>query len=70
MKRSRTDLRSLPKKKKVKEQEGLPKIIMKLGGEPKVSNGFKASKTKGDNVKEFRQGKKEKKNKFWLLNWL
>lgn len=49
MKRSRTDPRSLPKKK-VKEQVELPKIIMKLGGELKVSTGFEAIKTKGDNV--------------------
>lgn len=69
MKRSRTDPRSLPKKK-VKEKVELPKIIMKIGGEPKVSTGFEAIKTKGDNVKECRQGKKEKYNKFWLLNLL
>lgn len=69
MKRSRTDPRSLPKKK-VEEQEGFPKIMMKLGGEPKVSSGFEGIRTKGDNVKECRQVKKEKNNKFWLLNWL
>lgn len=34
---------------------------MKLGGEPKVSNGFEAIKTKGDSVRECRQSKKEKK---------
>lgn len=66
MKRSRTDPRNLLKKK-FNEQEGLPKIIMKLGGEPpSFSTGFEAIKTKGSNVKECRQGKKEKNNKFWL----
>jgi len=40
------EIQEAPPEKMVKEQEGLPNSVMKLGGEPKISSGFEVIKKK------------------------